>query len=264
MKNILVPVNAISTGLTNLRYAVNLASMSGAKVYLVNTYKEFSKVGNLTKVNQLIIEDSEELLDRVVAQVDTKGVEVMPISIKGDPFEGIIRVSHQLEIDLIILSPQSIEIADEIYLGNITGKIVKQTDIPILIVPKDYIFRKAEVILLAFKNGHLEDPSVLEPLKQLAHYFSAKINLLFVKTPDVAHAAQYIDPALHELKSSLTETQNATIFQGILEHFQSNHPDILCVFRRKRGFFEKLWEKNAIIKRDFHTTKPLLVLQGND
>ena len=81
MKNILVPVNAISTGLTNLRYAVNLASMSGAKVYLVNTYKEFSKVGNLTKVNQLIIEDSEELLDRVVAQVDIKGVEVMPISI---------------------------------------------------------------------------------------------------------------------------------------------------------------------------------------
>ena len=59
-----------------------------------------------------------------------------------------------VEIDLIILSPQSIEIADEIYLGNIAGKIVKQTDIPILIVPKDYIFRKAEVILLAFKMAN--------------------------------------------------------------------------------------------------------------
>lgn len=264
MKNILVPVNAFSSGVTNLRYAVNLASISGAKVYLVNTYKEFSRVGGLTKVNQLIVEDSEELLDKVVAEVDTKGVEVISISLKGDPFEGIKRVSEQLGVDLLILSPQSIEIVDEVYLGKITGKIVKQTDIPILIVPKDYIFRKIEVILLAFKNGRISHPEVLEPLQQLAQVFSAKINLLQVKTPDMAHEDHSVDPALMSLKNIFKETENATVFQGILEHFQSNNPDLLCVFRRKRGFFQKLWEKNAILKKDFHTTKPLLVLKGQD
>ena len=83
-------------------------------------------------------------------------------------------------------------------------------------------------------------------------------------TPDVVDEDHSIDKELLDLKSSLIVTKNATIFQGIVEHFQSNQPDILCVFRRKRGFFEKLWEKNTILKKEFYTTKPLLILRGTE
>lgn len=264
MKNILVPVGSTESAITNLKYATHLASLSGATVYLINLYKEYSKVGSLTKLNELIIEDSEEQLEEVLREVNTKGVEVISKSLKGDPFEGIQRISSQLNIDLIILSPQSVEIDNELYLGNITGKIVKQTSIPVLLIPRGYIFRKSEVILLAFKNGRLGNSSVLSPLKTIAKHFSARINLLRVITPDMAEDGQEIDSALMEISDSLKVSENATIFQGVLEHFQSHQPDMLCVFRRKRGFFEKLWEKNTILKKDFYTTKPLLVLKGTD
>jgi len=263
MKNILVPVGSVDSGINNLKYAVNFASMSGAKVYLINLYKEFSKVAGLTKVNQLVIDDSQAILDEVLRAVDTKGVEVIDKPVKGDPFEGITRVSKQLDIDLIILSPQSIEIKNEVYLGNVTGKIVKQTDIPILVVPKDYLFRKAETILLAFKRGYFEMENVLDPLKDIAGLFSSKVNLLHVRTPDVANDEHPMDKELLGL-GTLKETENATIFQGVLEHFQTNNPDILCVLRRKRGFFKKLWEANAVMKKEFHTSKPLLILKGQE
>ncbi|MEZ4816759.1 MAG: universal stress protein [Flavobacteriaceae bacterium] len=73
MKNILVPVGSTQSAITNLQYAVNLASLTGATVYLINLYKEFSKVGRLTKVNDVIIEDSEEKLQRVLNEVNTNG-----------------------------------------------------------------------------------------------------------------------------------------------------------------------------------------------
>jgi len=262
MKNILVPVSSVESAVTNLRYAVNLASINGANVFLVNLYKEFSKVGTLTKVNQLIIEDSEELLQRVLKEVDTKGVSVVAKAIKGDPYEGIVRISEQLNIDLVIASPQSIEIADEIYLGSITGKLVKQTEIPILIVPKGYIFRKVEVILLAFKGGKLKSDEVLKPLSEIVASFKSKVNLLQVITPDVVNEDISVDPRLLTFNEKVQVTENGTVYQGILEHFQANNPDMLCVFRRKRGVFEKIWEKNTILKKDFHTTKPLLVLKA--
>lgn len=263
MKNILVPVGSTKNGVNNLKYAVNFASMSGATVYLINLYKEFSKVHGLTKVNQLIIEDHETQLHEILDQVDTKGVNVIAKPIKGDPFEGIARVSKQLEIDLIILSPQSIEIKNEVYLGHITGKIVKQTDIPLLIVPKDYLFRKFETILLAFKNGNFEKEGALDPLKEMLQLFSATLNLLQVITPDSKDDGK-IDEDLLQLKSSYKITENATIFQGVLEHFQAHNPDMLCVIRRKRGFFQKLWEKNTILKKEFHTSIPLLILKGEE
>ncbi|PQB06060.1 universal stress protein UspA [Aureitalea marina] len=262
MKNILVPVSNTAHAVTNLKFAVGLASMNGATVYLINLYKEFSKVAGLTKVNQLIIEDSEAQLNEVLNQVDTQNVEVVARPVKGDSFEGIERLIKLLEIDLILLSPQSIEMDDEVYLGSITGKIVKQTMTPVMIIPGDYLFRKFETILLAFKGGYCEREEALSPVLELAKLFNARLNLLQVHTPDTAQEST--DPNWLTMGDSFTETNNATIFQGVLEHFQSNNPDLLCVLRRQRGFFQKLWEKNRVMKKEFFTTKPLLILKADD
>ena len=262
MKNILVPVGSTENGVNNLRYAVNFAAMTGATVYLINVYKEFSKVAGLTKVNQLIIEENEEQLDKVLSRVDTQGIKVISKPVKGDPFEGIARVSKQLNIDLMILSPQSVSIEEDQYLGKITGRLVKQTEIPLLIVPHNYLFRKFETILLAIKLGQFKKEGLLDPLNELMSIFSAKLNLLQVITPDTATENHKIDKKLMDIVSTFKSTENATLFQGVLEHFQSHNPDILCVIRRKRGFFQKLWEKNVVLKREFHTSKPLLVLSG--
>ena len=90
--------------------------------------------------------------------------------------------------------------------------------------------------------------------------FNPVVNLLLVKTPGYTDEDLVLDSQLEAVKSSLTLTENATTFQGVLEHFQANKPDLLCVFRRKRGFFTKLWEKNTILKKEFHCSIPLLVL----
>jgi hypothetical protein len=49
-----------------------------------------------------------------------------------------------------------------------------------------------------------------------------------------------------------------------LEHFQANQPQMLVVFKRARGFFEKLWEPDVIYKKDFYCKVPLLVLKNKD
>lgn len=262
MKNILVPVGSTENGVNNLRYAVNFAAMCGATVYLINIYKEYSKAGGMTKVTQVAMEDNQAQLDEVLSRVETNGVDVIAKPIKGDPFEGIARVSKQLHIDLIIVSPQSVEIKDEVYLGSTTGKLVKQTDIPMLIVPRDYLFRKADTILLAVKRTVFEKENVLNPLENLLELFSAKLNVLRVITPDVAGEEHQMDEELKSMTTGYSETENATIYQGVLEHFQSHQPDILCVLRRKRGFFKKLAEKNSVLKKDFYTSRPLLILCG--
>ena len=264
MKNILVPVGSTENGVNNLKYAVGFAGMSGAKVYLINIYKEFSKGGGLNKVTQLAFEENEAQLAEVLSRVDTEGIDVIAKPIMGNPLEGIARVSKQLGIDLIIVSPQSVEIKDEIYLGKITGRLVKQTDIPMLVVPKDYLFRKAENILLAVKSTSFAKKDVLSPMLELLRLFSAKLQVLKVKTPDVAGEDDRMDQELKSAMTSLTETENATIFQGVLEHFQSHNPDILCVLRRKRGFFKKLFESDVVLKKNFHTSIPLLILCGEE
>ena len=97
---------------------------------------------------------------------------------------------------------------------------------------------------------------------ELIEGFDAELNLLRVITPDATEEDAKINDRLTKIKNSIVETENATTFQGVLEHFQSHNPDILCVVRRKRGFFKKLWEKNIILKKEFYCNIPLLVLSG--
>jgi hypothetical protein len=131
-------------------------------------------------------------------------------------------------------------------------------------VPEGATFVAPKTILMAFKDGNFGHKKMLQPLKQFVKHYGTEINLLHVETPDSSKEMKHVSGKLKKLKNKYTKTENATTFQAVLEHFQSHNPDMLCVVRRKRGFFKKLWEKNVVLKKEFHTTKPLLVLKVQD
>lgn len=261
MKNILVPVGSTQNAASNLQYAIDLAQEVDANVYAVAVFQEFSKVGNLTKVNAIIKEDTIKRLDEVIGTVDKKNVSVIAHPIKGGIVEGIKRFAEYIPVDLMVLSPRSNSISEEVYLGNTSGKLLKETNIPLLIVPEGMVFKKPKTMLMAFKNGNFKKKKTLEPVRQFLNYFDTKLYVLHVETPETTETMKNRNEELKKLQTSYQTAQNATTFQAVLEHFHEHEPDILCVVRRKRGFFHKLMEKNIILKREFHTRKPLLVLQ---
>ncbi|WP_203295197.1 universal stress protein [Luteirhabdus pelagi] len=264
MKNILVPVGSSENAVSNLQYAIDLAQEMDANVYVVSVFQEMSKVGGMTKVNKILKEDTENRLDEVLAQVDKKDVTVVAHPIKGGIVEGIERFNKHIPVDLVVLSPRSNSIREEVYLGNTSGKLMKTTNIPILVVPEGMKFSQPATMLMAFKNGIFKKKKTLEPVMQFRKHFGTEINVLHVETPESTEGMLEVSERLQDIQNKYLRTENATTFQAVLEHFQSHNPDMLCVVRRKRGFFKKLWEKNVVLKKEFHTTKPLLVLQVQD
>ena len=263
MKNILVPVGSSKNAVSNLQYAIDFAEKVGeVNIYVIAVFKEFSKVGGGSKLNTVLREDTENRLNEVLNSVDFKGVTVVAHPLKGGIVEGVERFNKHISVDLMIIGPRSNSIKEEVYLGNTSGKLVKQTTIPILVVPEGYGFKPVKSILMAFKNGTISSKDVLTPLEELLDLFNPKLNLLRVTTPDSSVNDKDVDKKLNRLKDTLIDTENATTFQGVIEHFKSNNPDMLCVIRRKRGFFQKLWEKNVILKKEFHCNIPLLILNG--
>jgi hypothetical protein len=145
-------------------------------------------------------------------------------------------------------------------LGPTSGSIIKRTNIPTLIVPKKAIFKPFKNILTAFKSGILKRNRILTPLLDIQKNHQSKVSLLLVKTPGYTDADLKINTALMDMSSQVNMTQNATTYLGVLEHFRDQKPDLLCVFRRKRGFFSNLLEKSTILKSEFHVSIPVLVL----
>ncbi|WP_027879403.1 universal stress protein [Mesoflavibacter zeaxanthinifaciens] len=263
MKSILVPVGSSKNAQSHLQYAVDFAQAFGAKLYVVQIYNVYTKSGTMIKVDHILERESMDFLKGHIAKVDTKNVEVVIKTFKGKLIDTLELVCKSLDIDLILLEPRTNSIKDEVYLGKTSGKIIKQTNIPALIVPEGYKYKPIIYILMALKSATIKKEGVLKPLQDIKEHYKSIVNLLLVKTPFYNNGDFDVNEELSSMITKTTKSENATTFQGVLEHYKDNDPDLLCVVRRKRGFFAKLWEKNSILKKDFHSsTLPVLVLSG--
>jgi nucleotide-binding universal stress UspA family protein len=260
MKNILVPIGTSPDSHETLQYAVHFAKEFGSRIYVMEVFSVTALTGSLSNIEEKVARSSKEHLREVIDKVEDLGVDIKIATYNGDLIDGLKEINMELGIDLVIISPRSNDIKEELYLGNTSGRIIKRTDIPTLIVPKGTVFEPFKTILTAFASGVLKKGKVLEPLIDIKNKFGSKVSLLLVKNPGYTEEDLMIDPALMDISSQMTITEHATTYLGVLEHFQSQHPDLLCVFRRKRGFFKHLWEKNTILKSEFSARIPVLVL----
>jgi nucleotide-binding universal stress UspA family protein len=260
VKNILVPIGTSTNSLSHLQYAFDFAQNFGAKLFLVQTYNVYTKAGTLVNVDAILAKESKAYLDDLVSKVDTKGVDFTVKSLKGDLIDTLELVSKAADINLILIEPRTNSIKEEVFLGKTSGKIVKRTQIPALIVPEGTVFKPAKTILMAVKSAIIKKEGVLDPLKFFKEHFNATVDLLLVKTHYYKEGDFDLNNDLKSLISQTIYSENPTTYHGVLEHYRMHNPDMLCVVRRKRGFFSKLWEKNEILKKDFSSTIPVLVL----
>ncbi|MBD0779923.1 universal stress protein [Maribacter sp. ANRC-HE7] len=260
MRNILVPIGTLPNVTDTLQYAVDFAADFSAKVYVMDAFNISAKAGSLANISEKLAKSGKERIKGIIDQVDSRNVDIKMATYNGELVDGIMKINKEIGIDLIILSPKSNHVHEDLYLGYTSGKIIKRTDIPALIVPLGVQYKPFKSILTAFKSGVLKRKRILNPLITIKKRHDATVNLLLVKTPEYTDDDLKVNTALMDLCSKLTVTENATTYLGVMEHFQSKHPDLLCVFRRKRGFFVKLWEKNTISKSEFSVPIPVLIL----
>lgn len=264
MQNILVPIGISDYAEGTLSYALDLAKAFKSAVYVIDAYPPSSTVTTMTNVNARLAKKNTERIKSVLDRVAPKAKNIKIIKTEHDLIETIKKLDSTVGINLIVSAPLNNEINDEIFLGRITGSLIKRTNIPVLIAPLETKFTPPEKMLLAFKTGEVKDEKTLKPMIAFIDHFDTKLKLLLVKVPGFAYKNHHLDDGLMQRSEGLLFSENATVYQGVLEHFQAIQPQMLVAFKRARGFFEKLWEPDVINKKDFYCKVPLLVLKNKD
>ncbi|WKK66128.1 universal stress protein [Lutimonas zeaxanthinifaciens] len=263
MKNILVPIGNNDHATNTLQYAIDFAQAFEAKIYLVHVYSSPKISGSILNVDQIMERDSKSILKDHLAKVDKKNVEIVTSTLKGySIIDTLKQLNRLLNIDLIIASTKNDSADETIFVGKITGNIIKDTKVPVLIVPSKVSFKPMKKILMTIKSGSINSVSTLDLLIKIKQKFDSTINLLQVKTPKLEAKDMELNETLESHINKLVPTNNATVYQGVLEFLHEEDPDMICVIRRKRGFFKKLWEDDRVKKVDFESKIPLLVLKG--
>ena len=259
METILVPVSSPRKALNTLQYAIDLVEGTNAKIFLVKVFGVKIVAGSLHNIDDFLKTEANRDLENIIDHIDKKGVEIVSKSIKGNVKESIKQIAEQLAVDLIITGSKS---NNKVYLGKTRGYLIKNTNFPVLFIPKNYRFKSIDNVLLTLKSGVIKSSDVLTPLKNILNTFGAQLNVLQILTPHMQSGDEIISEELELLKHNFITAEHSTIFKGVLENIERINPDMFCVIRRKRGFFKRLWDNDKVYKKDFESTLPLLVLKG--
>lgn len=190
MKKILVPTDFSKEAEAAAKVATDFAKKFNYEIHLlhmvdlptdkVDGIKQYtSEIPEAIYFMKLASKQFEELLNKDFFD----GVTVHN-SVKTDStFEGINETAKELDIDLIMMGSQGASGFKEIFVGSNTEKVVRTSDVPVLVIKNTENEFKADNIIFATDFKIESRPSYLKAV-EFAKNFDSKIHLLLVNTPN--------------------------------------------------------------------------------
>ncbi|RAP54396.1 MAG: hypothetical protein BZ137_02425 [Methanosphaera sp. rholeuAM130] len=144
-RKILLPVDGSPNSEQTIDYALKIAGKE--KVELIILHVSDSK--RLTSLPDHSFEKDEEvdaedegnkIVERVKRLIEEKeaytdDIKITTLNVGGHPSETILKVATIKEADVIVIATSGKHMINRFLLGSVTEKIIRQSKIPILVVP---------------------------------------------------------------------------------------------------------------------------------
>ena len=269
MKHIICPIDFSPSSINALHYAAAFCADTGAVLVVIHGYQLSSHRASAARLGSLekqIGEDAYEQMDELVDALKAEFKDALSIlakPIRGDVQTVIQRIAKQFNADLIIIGNKGESDDPEIFMGSITSGLIKNTDIPLMVIPQSSVYQAIHRIAVAVKTPYYFRKSTVRPLTKLIKTFKSHIDLIHIVISD------YTPPARPSTSFNETFTiqetlllESETVTDGLNKLKLDSKYELLAVIRRQRGFFNRIFNATKTSKQSFNVNIPMLVLQG--
>jgi nucleotide-binding universal stress UspA family protein len=144
MKNILVAIDIDNKEELLIQKAIEMAKQFGSKIWIVHASAPDPDFVSFEAGPQSIRDTRADTLhkeNRIIGlltdKIKREGLETTGLLIKGPTIEVILEESEKLNAELLIIGHKKHGFIEKLIKGSVSGGVLQQTKIPILIVPID-------------------------------------------------------------------------------------------------------------------------------
>lgn len=240
MKRIIVPVDFSEQSEFALKVAVSLAKKYDSQIFALHmlelTQGVFSSPeGPYIDQSLFFLELAKKRFNTFLDKPYLKGIAITPIIKHFKVFSEVNEVAEKHGADLVVIGSHGAEGLKEIFLGSNAQKVVRHSNVPVLVVKNEMPDFNVENFV--FASDFKEDDLVsLLKAKDFAKKLIAKLHLVYINTPadnflSQADAQKRIDSFLQKAgaKDKVTIYNDYSIEEGILNYGKSVHADLLGI-----------------------------------
>lgn len=188
MKHILVPVDFSKPSENALRVAAKLAKKNNAKIHTLHVVELAESLfgsGQFNVDNEEIIffmdlakRKFKEFLDKDFLE----DIETDDIVEVGSTTFAIEEVVKRNDVDLIVMGSNGVSGLEEVMIGSNTEKVVRNSEIPVLVIKQDIEKIDFKKVLFA-TNFELENVTAYNKAKSFADSFDAQLKMVYINMP---------------------------------------------------------------------------------
>jgi nucleotide-binding universal stress UspA family protein len=273
MKRILVPTDFSEHAEDALKVAAQIAKKNNSEIIILHTLELPSQMndaitgGISIPETMLFMKKANEMLSKIAERAYLDGLTIIEITKLDRPAEGIAKVSNEHEIDLIVMGSHGSSGLEELVIGSNTEKVVRHSEIPVLVIKKHTNdFKTTNFVFASDFSKEIEKP--FKKLIEFANFFDSKLHLVMICTPNSfkpTHVAQkimddFITP--FNLDNYSTHIYNDTnIENGIINFSNSIDADLIGMCTHGRTGFSHFF--NGSISEDIvnHAVRPIITFK---
>lgn len=267
MPHILLPTDFSEASLNAVRFALSLFEPGHSRLTLVHVYQ------NPVNDNALVPDMGPMVYEQAAAAM--RDFERSCTTLPGAAgFSRIVAAGWLPSFLNILVEDEHVDIVimglhggGNALIGTMATAVVKKTQVPVLLVPKECSPTKIERILLAH-DGSLVDRATLRPLIALAERFKAQLIVAHVRdniaTLDEPKDREMISLALTGVPHTFVTVQGESVANTIDELARTGRIQLVAAVHRKRGFWKGLLHRSKTRRMALHTHLPLMVLPTQD
>lgn len=275
MKKILVPTDFSEQAENALKLAAQLAKKHNAEIYMLHIIElppdMTNPVGD-TRTSDLpeeiyFMKLAQKKFSELLKKPYLQDIRVHDTVEFNKPFEGIMETAKKHGCDFIIMGSQGASGFKEMFVGSNTEKVVRSSEIPVLVIKNDHPGFKVNNLVFA-TNLEPESKKVLKQVVDFAKLLEAKLHLVFINTANDFMSTQDIDDNLVNYMEGLPFNDyefhiynDSSVESGILHFAKKMNADIIGVATHGRKGLSHFF--NGSISEDLvnHTKMPVVTFK---
>ncbi len=273
MKRILVPTDFSKHAEYALRVAAQIAKKNNSEICLLHMLEmphqasdavsAGSAIPQIMYFKDMAIDKLDELMDSDFLD----GINVSEIIQFEKAFDGIMEISKKNDVNLIVMGSHGASGYEEMFVGSNAEKVVRTSDVPVLVIKNESGDFKADKIVFASDFSE-EIKKPFAKLVEFATVFNSHLDLVMINTPNsfksTAVAEKIMSDFLEEtnFKNYSTHIYNdVNVEKGILNYASSVDADIIGMCTHGRTGFSHFF--NGSISEDLvnHTVRPVITFK---
>jgi nucleotide-binding universal stress UspA family protein len=139
IRKILVPTDGSDYSVRAAEYGVDIAKMLSAQIVVVYVIDQvvidqISKATERDSVERELKENGQRYVNYVLSLAEKEGVKSSSLLAKGTPYEQIVHLARELNIDLIVMGTYGRRGTERVLIGSVAQRVIEYAPCPVLVI----------------------------------------------------------------------------------------------------------------------------------